>query len=120
MREIDAMGGFIGRAADLSGIHFRTLNASKGPAVRATRAQIDRDLYRGWVRRKLERQAGLDLFQQPVADLLLESGKIVGVVTQAGIEFRAQVVILTVGTFLGGRIHVGDASFSGGRAGDPP
>jgi tRNA uridine 5-carboxymethylaminomethyl modification enzyme len=120
VREIDAMGGFMGRAADLSGIHFRTLNASKGPAVRATRAQIDRDLYRGWVRRKLERQAGLDLFQQPVADLLLESGKIVGVVTQAGIEFRAQVVILTVGTFLGGRIHVGDASFSGGRAGDPP
>ena len=120
VREIDALGGFMGRGADLSGIHFRTLNASKGPAVRATRAQIDRDLYRSWVRQKLERQPHLDLFQQPVADLLLESGKVIGVSTQAGIEFRAEIVILTVGTFLGGRIHVGDSSFLGGRAGDPP
>ncbi len=120
VREIDALGGLMARAADVAGIHFRTLNASKGPAVRATRAQADRLLYKAAVRRAVERQAGLDLFQQPVDDLLVEQERVTGVVTQMGLIFRARAVVLTVGTFLGGRIHVGLANHEGGRAGDPP
>jgi tRNA uridine 5-carboxymethylaminomethyl modification enzyme len=120
VREIDALGGLMGVAADHCGIQFRTLNASKGPAVRATRAQIDRHRYKVWVRRALERQPGLDLFQQAVDDLLLESDRVAGVVTAMGLRFRAPAVVLTVGTFLAGRMHVGDASTAGGRAGEAP
>jgi tRNA uridine 5-carboxymethylaminomethyl modification enzyme len=119
-REIDALGGAMARAADAAGIHFRTLNARKGPAVRATRAQADRALYRAAIRRMVEAQAGLALFQQGVADLLLEGDRVSGVVTSMGIVFRAPAVVLTVGTFLGGRIHVGESSHEGGRAGDSP
>jgi tRNA uridine 5-carboxymethylaminomethyl modification enzyme len=119
-REIDALGGAMARAADAAGIHFRTLNARKGPAVRATRAQADRALYRRAIRRIVEAQPGLALFQQGVADLLIEGERVVGVVTAMGLEFRARAVVLTVGTFLGGRIHVGESSDEGGRAGDPP
>jgi tRNA uridine 5-carboxymethylaminomethyl modification enzyme len=120
VKEIDALGGAMASAADTSGIHFRTLNARKGPAVQATRAQIDRALYRGAIRRLLESQANLTLFQQAVDDVLLEGEGVGGVVTQMGLEFRAPCVILTVGTFLAGRIHVGLAQSDGGRAGDPP
>jgi len=120
VREIDALGGLMGVAADHCGIQFRTLNARKGPAVRATRAQIDRQRYRVFVRRALERQPGLSLFQQPVTDLIVESGRVVGVMTAMGLAFRAPSVVLTVGTFLGARMHVGSASSAGGRAGDPP
>ena len=120
VKEIDALGGMMARATDVSGIQFRILNARKGPAVRATRAQADRVLYKAAVRRALERQKGLDLFQQAVEDLLLEDGRIVGVLTQMGLRFRARSVVLTVGTFLGGRIHIGLTSYEGGRAGDPP
>jgi tRNA uridine 5-carboxymethylaminomethyl modification enzyme len=120
VKEIDALGGAMALAADQSGIQFRTLNASKGPAVQATRAQADRQLYRRAVRRMLESQPNLSLFQQEAADLLLEGDRIVGVVTLSGIEFRARAVVLTVGTFLGGRIHVGLENHAGGRAGDPP
>ena len=120
VREIDALGGLMGRAADRCGIQFRRLNASKGPAVRATRAQIDRSLYRTAIRQALESQAGLSIFQQSVADLLLEGDRVTGVVTQMGVTFHANCVVLTVGTFLGGRIHVGETNFAGGRAGDPP
>ncbi len=118
VREIDALGGLMGVAADHCGIQFRTLNARKGPAVRATRAQIDRQRYRAFVRRALERQPGLDLFQQSVDDLLLEGGRVAGVVTAMGLRLRARAVVLTVGTFLAGRMHVGDASSPGGRAGE--
>jgi tRNA uridine 5-carboxymethylaminomethyl modification enzyme len=120
VREIDALGGIMARAADHCGIHFRRLNASKGPAVRATRAQIDRALYRVFIRAALESQEKLSLFQQSVDDLIIEGDEIAGVVTQMGLEFRARAVVLTVGTFLGGLIHVGDANFQAGRAGDPP
>jgi len=120
VREIDALGGLMGRAADASGIQFRTLNARKGPAVRATRAQIDRALYRAQVRRALQRQPGLSIFQQSVDDLLVEGGRVAGVRTRMGVAFRGRAVVLTVGTFLGGRIHVGEASYAGGRAGDAP
>ena len=120
VKEIDALGGAMALAADESGIQFRTLNLSKGPAVRATRAQADRQLYKRAIRRMLETQANLTLFQQEAADLLIEGGRVVGVVTQSGVEFPARAVVLTVGTFLGGRIHVGLASHPGGRAGDPP
>ena len=120
VRDIDALGGMMAIAADHSGIHFRTLNASKGPAVRATRAQIDRSLYKAYVRPTLENQAGLYLFQQSVDDLIVEGDRISGVVTQSGLRFYADAVVLTVGTFLGGRIHIGDKQSSGGRAGDPP
>jgi tRNA uridine 5-carboxymethylaminomethyl modification enzyme len=120
VREIDALGGVMGVAADHCGIQFRTLNARKGPAVRATRAQIDRQLYRVFVRRALARAPRLDLFQQPVDDLVLESGRVRGVVTAMGLRFRARAVVLTVGTFLGGRMHVGMSSAPGGRAGDAP
>src|SRR3984957_17443506 len=120
VKEIDAMGGAMALAADAAGIQFRTLNASKGPAVRATRAQADRQLYKRAIRRMLENQANLTLFQQEAADLKIEGGRVVGVVTQSGVEFRARAIVLTVGTFLGGKIHVGLESHPGGRAGDPP
>lgn len=120
VREIDAMGGQMAKAADLAGIHFRTLNGSKGPAVRATRAQADRALYKAAIRAALENQPNLELFQQSVADLILESGRVCGVVTQMGLKFSANTVVLTVGTFLAGKIHIGLANYEGGRAGDPP
>jgi tRNA uridine 5-carboxymethylaminomethyl modification enzyme len=120
VKEIDALGGAMARGADLAGIQFRTLNASKGPAVRATRAQADRVLYKQAIRSMLENQPNLTLFQQEVADLLVERDQACGVVTQTGIEFRARAVVLTVGTFLGGKIHVGLTNYQGGRAGDPP
>ena len=119
-REIDALGGAMARAIDRAGIQFRTLNARKGPAVRATRAQADRVLYRQAIRSMVENQPGLTLFQQAVDDLLVEAEQVVGVRTQMGLEFRARAVVLTVGTFLGGRIHVGRSNYQGGRAGDPP
>jgi tRNA uridine 5-carboxymethylaminomethyl modification enzyme len=119
VKEIDALGGFMAQAADRAGIHFRVLNASKGPAVRATRAQADRALYKAVVRRKLETQPNLALFQQQAADLIVENGQAAGVVTQTGLKFRARCVVLTVGTFLAGRIHVGLENYEGGRAGDP-
>jgi tRNA uridine 5-carboxymethylaminomethyl modification enzyme len=120
VREIDALGGAMARAADRAGIQFRTLNASKGPAVRATRCQADRQLYRRAIRGRLENQPNLSIFQQEVADLLVEHDRVRGVVTAAGIVFGARCVVLTVGTFLGGRIHIGLESQAGGRAGDPP
>jgi len=120
VKEIDALGGAMAVAADQAGIQFRTLNASKGPAVRATRAQADRQLYRRAIRRLLETQPNLQLFQQEVADLTLEGERVAGCRTQSGIEFRARSIVLTVGTFLGGRIHVGMENHAGGRAGDAP
>src|SRR5690606_18691226 len=120
VREIDALGGIMARAADSAGIHLRTLNASKGPAVRATRAQADRQLYRRAIRQAVENQPNLLLFQQEVADLIVEAGRVAGVVTTTGIRFAADAVVLTTGTFLGGRIHLGLENFAGGRAGDPP
>jgi len=120
VKEIDALGGAMARAIDRAGIQFRTLNASKGPAVRATRAQADRQLYKRAVRGMLESQPNLSLFQQEVADLQIERGRATGVVTQAGVAFTARAIVLTVGTFLGGRIHVGLEQHAGGRAGDPP
>jgi len=119
VKEIDALGGIMALAADRAGIQFRTLNASKGPAVRATRAQADRQLYKFAVRRALESQPNLKLFQQEVADLTLQGERVAGCITQSGIEFRARSIVLTVGTFLGGRIHVGLQNHAGGRAGDP-
>ena len=120
VKEIDALGGLMARAADHAGIQFRTLNASKGPAVRATRAQADRALYRAFVRAALEQQPDLDLFQQEVDDLIVEDGKVRGVITRAGLRFTAPTVVLTTGTFLGGRIHIGMEHHAGGRAGDGP
>ncbi|MBM7456053.1 tRNA uridine 5-carboxymethylaminomethyl modification enzyme [Oceanisphaera litoralis] len=120
VKEIDALGGIMGIAADHAGIQFRTLNASKGPAVRATRAQADRQLYRQAVRTRLENQPNLRIFQQACDDLLLEGDTVVGVITQTGLKFRAKTVVLTVGTFLNGLIHIGMDSYKGGRAGDPP
>jgi len=120
VREIDALGGAMACATDRAGIQFRTLNASKGPAVRATRAQADRQLYKQAIRSILESQPNLTLFQQEVADLRLSDERVAGIVTQAGIEFEARAVVLTVGTFLAGRIHIGLESHAGGRAGDPP
>ncbi len=120
VREIDALGGAMARATDRAGIQFRTLNASKGPAVRATRAQADRQLYKRAIRTMLENHPNLSLFQQEVADLVIEDGRVKGVVTISGITFEAPTVVLTVGTFLGGRIHVGLENHQGGRAGDPP
>jgi tRNA uridine 5-carboxymethylaminomethyl modification enzyme len=119
VKEIDALGGAMAAAADEAGIQFRTLNASKGPAVRATRAQADRALYRQAIRRRLENQPGLTLFQQAVDDLLLQGDRVCGVVTQTGVEFRAAAVVLTAGTFLSGLIHVGLQNYRAGRAGDP-
>jgi tRNA uridine 5-carboxymethylaminomethyl modification enzyme len=120
VREIDALGGAMARAADEAGIQFRTLNASKGPAVRATRAQADRQLYRQAIRRRLESEPNLRLFQQEAGDLIVAGGRVRGVVTVTGITFEAPAVVLTVGTFLGGRIHVGLETYAGGRAGDAP
>ncbi|MEZ7832211.1 MAG: tRNA uridine-5-carboxymethylaminomethyl(34) synthesis enzyme MnmG [Gammaproteobacteria bacterium] len=120
VKEIDALGGAMAKAVDLAGIQFRVLNASKGPAVRATRAQADRVLYRAAIRKMLEQQENLSLFQQGVDDLLIEDGAIAGVITQMGMLIRAPRVVLTTGTFLGGKIHIGLENSSGGRAGDPP
>jgi tRNA uridine 5-carboxymethylaminomethyl modification enzyme len=119
-KEIDALGGAMASAIDLAGIQFRTLNASKGPAVRATRAQADRALYRQAIRSILENQPGLSIFQQTVEDLILDGERIAGVVTGMGLKFYAPSVVLTVGTFLGGRILIGATAKAGGRAGDPP
>jgi tRNA uridine 5-carboxymethylaminomethyl modification enzyme len=120
VKEIDALGGVMARAADAAAIQSRTLNASKGPAVRATRVQADRQLYKAFIRRTLENQPNLTLFQQECGDLIVENQQVRGVLTVTGIEFRAQAVVLTVGTFLAGRIHVGLDNYAGGRAGDPP
>ena len=120
VREIDALGGVMAHAADLSGIQFRTLNASKGPAVRATRCQADRVRYKSAIRQVVENQPNLQLFQQAVEDLLFEDGRVCGVLTQMGLKFRARSVVLTAGTFLAGLIHIGFANYRGGRAGDPP
>jgi tRNA uridine 5-carboxymethylaminomethyl modification enzyme len=120
VREIDALDGIMARAADRAGIQLRVLNASKGPAVRATRAQADRSLYRAAVREAMENQPNLSLFQQGVDDLIVEGERVVGCVTQMGLQFYAPAVVLTVGTFLGGRIHIGESNYQGGRAGDPP
>ena len=120
VKEIDALAGLMARATDRAGIQFRTLNARKGPAVRATRAQADRVLYRQAVRGALEGHPNLTLFQQAVDDLLVDGERVVGVVTQMGLKFQAPAVVLTVGTFLGGRIHIGLSNYEGGRAGDPP
>ena len=119
VKEIDALGGLMATAADHAAIQFRTLNASKGPAVRATRIQADRSLYRNFVRNYLENQPNLTIFQQPCDDLILENNKIVGVSTQMGLKFKAKSVVLTVGTFLAGQIHIGLNNYQGGRAGDP-
>ena len=120
VKEIDALGGLMAHATDRAGIQFRTLNASKGPAVHATRAQADRVLYRLAVRTALENQPNLMIFQQPVEDLIVENDIVTGAVTQMGLKFRAKSVVLTVGTFLDGKIHIGLENYSGGRAGDPP
>lgn len=120
VKEVDAMGGLMAEAIDKAGIQFRILNSSKGPAVRATRAQADRVLYRQAVRTALENQPNLMIFQQAVEDLIVENDQVVGAVTQMGLRFRAKAVVLTVGTFLDGKIHIGMDNYSGGRAGDPP
>ncbi|MEM6161455.1 tRNA uridine-5-carboxymethylaminomethyl(34) synthesis enzyme MnmG [Erwinia sp. P6884] len=120
VKEVDALGGLMAHAIDQAGIQFRILNASKGPAVRATRAQADRVLYRQAVRTVLENQPNLMIFQQAVEDLIVENDRVVGAVTQMGLKFRAKAVVLTVGTFLDGKIHIGMDNYSGGRAGDPP
>lgn len=120
VKEIDALGGVMAKAVDKSGIHFRVLNSSKGAAVQSTRAQADRSLYRSYIRTALESQKHLSIFQQPVDDLILENDKVRGVVTQMGVAFKAARVVLTVGTFLAGKIHIGMENSLGGRAGDPP
>ena len=120
VKEIDAMGGVMARAADHCGIHFRILNASRGPAVRATRAQIDRALYRRYIRGALESAPNLQIFQQMAEDLIIHNDRAVGVRTQTGLEFYAECVVLTVGTFLAGKVHVGESNYQAGRAGDPP
>ncbi|HAT40418.1 MAG TPA: tRNA uridine-5-carboxymethylaminomethyl(34) synthesis enzyme MnmG [Rheinheimera sp.] len=120
VKEIDAMGGAMALATDKAGIQFRTLNGSKGPAVRATRAQADRALYRSAIRTILENQPNLQIFQQACDDLIVENDRVVGAVTQMGLRFNARAVVLTVGTFLAGQIHIGLQNYSGGRAGDPP
>ena len=119
VKEVDAMGGAMAIATDEAGIQFRILNSSKGPAVRATRAQADRMLYKQAIRSRLENQPNLWLFQQAVEDLMVEGDRVVGAVTQVGLKFRAKTVVLTAGTFLNGLIHVGLQNYSGGRAGDP-
>jgi tRNA uridine 5-carboxymethylaminomethyl modification enzyme len=120
VKEVDALGGAMALATDEGGIQFRILNSSKGPAVRATRAQADRILYKAAIRRRLENQPHLTLFQQAVDDLMVEGDRVVGAVTQSGIRFRARAVVLTAGTFLDGRIHIGLQNHAAGRAGDPP
>jgi tRNA uridine 5-carboxymethylaminomethyl modification enzyme len=119
VKEVDALGGAMALAADVAGIQWRTLNGSKGPAVRATRAQADRVLYRAAIRAKLENQPNLQIFQQPVDDLILEGDRVAGVVTQSGVRFHAKTVVLTAGTFLGGLVHIGLQHHRAGRAGDP-
>ncbi|OBU25988.1 tRNA uridine-5-carboxymethylaminomethyl(34) synthesis enzyme MnmG [Photobacterium kishitanii] len=119
VKEVDALGGLMAHAIDKSGIQFRTLNSSKGPAVRATRAQADRALYKAAVRNVLENQPNLMIFQQAVTDLIVENNRATGVVTEMGLKFHAKAVVLTVGTFLGGKIHIGLENYSGGRTGDP-
>jgi tRNA uridine 5-carboxymethylaminomethyl modification enzyme len=120
VKEIDALGGAMAHAADRAGIQWRTLNASKGPAVRATRCQADRALYKAAIRHIVETQPNLELFQQAVDDLIIEAGRVTGVMTQMGLSFGARSVVLTAGTFLAGKIHIGQAQYAGGRAGDPP
>jgi tRNA uridine 5-carboxymethylaminomethyl modification enzyme len=120
VKEIDALGGAMAHAADRAGIQWRTLNASKGPAVRATRCQADRALYKAAIRQIVETQPNLQLFQQAVDDLSIENGRVTGVLTQMGLSFSAGAVVLTAGTFLAGKIHIGPAQYAGGRAGDPP
>jgi tRNA uridine 5-carboxymethylaminomethyl modification enzyme len=120
VKEIDALGGAMARAADRAGIQWRTLNASKGPAVRATRAQADRILYKAAIRQLVENQENLSLFQQAVDDLIIDGDRVSGVITQSGLRFSAEAVVLTAGTFLAGKIHVGLSNYAGGRAGDPP
>ena len=120
VKEIDALGGSMAQAADEAGIQFRILNSRKGPAVRATRAQADRVLYKAAIRRRIENQPNLAVFQQAVDDLILENGQIAGAITQSGIHFRARAVVLTTGTFLSGLIHIGMTNHAAGRAGDPP
>ena len=120
VKEIDALGGVMAMATDKAGIQFRTLNSSKGPAVRATRAQADRSLYRNEIRKLIENQENLTLFQQSCDDLIVDQDRVVGVVTQMGLKFHAKTVVITVGTFLGGTIHIGMENYKGGRAGDPP
>lgn len=120
VKEIDAMGGIMAQATDHAGIQWRTLNSRKGPAVRATRAQCDRTLYRNFIRKTVENQANLEIFQQGVDDLIIEDGKVTACVTQMGLVFKAKTVVLTVGTFLDGKIHIGLSNHQGGRAGDPP
>ena len=120
VKEIDALGGAMAKAADKAGIQFRTLNSSKGPAVRATRAQADRQLYKQAIRYALETQPNLSIFQQGCDDLIVESDRVTGVVTQMGLSFTAQTVVVTAGTFLAGRVHIGLQNHSAGRAGDPP
>ncbi|WP_299875400.1 tRNA uridine-5-carboxymethylaminomethyl(34) synthesis enzyme MnmG [uncultured Cocleimonas sp.] len=120
VKEIDALGGAMAHAADKGGIQFRTLNASKGPAVRATRAQADRSLYKAAIREMVEAEENLQIFMQGVDDLIIENDRVVGVSTEMGLKFKAKAVVLTVGTFLGGKIHIGMENHSGGRMGDPP
>jgi len=120
VKEVDALGGIMAKAIDQAGIQFRILNARKGPAVRATRAQADRVLYKQAIRGVLENQANLSIFQQAADDLIMDGDRVAGVITQMGLKFTARTVVLTVGTFLGGRIHIGEANYQGGRAGDPP
>ncbi len=120
VKEIDALGGAMAHAADKGGIQFRTLNASKGPAVRATRAQADRSLYKAAIRQMVEAEENLQIFMQGVNDLIIENDRVVGVSTDMGLKFKAKAVVLTVGTFLGGKIHIGMENHSGGRMGDPP
>src|SRR5690349_15892426 len=119
VREVDALGGAMAIATDEAGIQFRILNSSKGPAVRATRAQADRALYRRAIRRRLENQPNLQLFQQAVEDVLLEGDRAIGVSTQLGLRFNARAVVITAGTFLAGQIHVGLRNYEAGRAGEP-
>jgi len=120
VKEIDALGGVMGRAADAAGIQWRRLNASKGPAVRATRCQADRALYRAFIRRAVEAQPNLTMFQAAVDDIAFDGGKVTGVLTQTGLRFDAPAVVLTAGTFLAGKVHVGQTTYAAGRAGDPP
>ena len=120
VKEVDALGGIMAQAADRAGIQFRILNSRKGPAVRATRCQADRALYRATVRAFIENQPHLQVFQQAAADLILDGARVAGIITQTGIRFSAGAVVLTAGTFLAGRSHVGLTNNEGGRAGDPP
>src|SRR6187455_2742542 len=120
VKEIDALGGAMAKAADAAGIQWRTLNASKGPAVRATRCQADRNLYRAAIRRMVEAQPNLTLFQAAVDDLLIERDAVRGAITQTGLRFEAPAVVLTAGTFLAGKIHIGETQYAAGRMGDPP